>query len=157
MAVSCDCPPEAGSATCELREDRGDELCPSCRKRGKRVDLVTLKAVLSVPLTEIRHTSYLFCRTRDCPVVYFSESGEQAFAQSDVRELVYQKDPDNDKAFVCYCFRHSVESVKEAEGGGTAVLQAITAGIQRGLCACEIRNPQGSCCLGNVRALLASR
>ena len=30
----------------------------------------------------------------------------------------------------------------------------IHAGINAGQCACDLRNPQGSCCLGNVRGLI---
>ncbi len=158
MVESCECPTEAGSATCELREELPEGVCPSCGERGKRVDLLTLKALLSVPLTEIRHANYLFCRSRDCPVVYFSAGGQQVFTESVLRERVYQKHPADDDVFVCFCFRHTVGSIRarRQESGRLAVIEAISSGIQRGLCACEIRNPQGSCCLGNVRALLSS-
>jgi hypothetical protein len=30
----------------------------------------------------------------------------------------------------------------------------IDTGINTGQCACDLRNPQGSCCLGNVRGLI---
>jgi hypothetical protein len=121
------------------------------------VDLLTLKALLAVPLTEIEHADYLFCRSVDCPTVYFSAGGEQAFTESSLRERVYQKHPEDDDVFVCYCFRHTAGSVRagRADSGRDGVIEAIRAGIQRGLCACEIRNPQGSCCLGNVQALLS--
>lgn len=32
----------------------------------------------------------------------------------------------------------------------------ITAGIRAGQCACDLRNPQGICCLGNVRRLIGA-
>ena len=158
MAESCECPAEAGSGACELRQSPGEGICPSCGARGKRIDLVTLKALLAAPLTEIRHGSYLFCRRAECPVVYFSAGGEQLFPEDALREKVHQKHPAADDVFVCYCFRHTAGSVRASAPGsdGPGVIQAITAGIQRGLCACEIRNPQGSCCLGNVRALANS-
>ena len=34
------------------------------------------------------------------------------------------------------------------------MIAAVEAGIRAGKCACDIRNPQGSCCLGNVRAVV---
>ena len=58
--------------------------------------------------------------------------------------------------FVCYCFRYTPGSIRaeiEATGHST-VVDAINEGIQAGQCACDIRNPQGSCCLGNVRAVV---
>jgi hypothetical protein len=36
--------------------------------------------------------------------------------------------------------------------GKCTIPQRITAEIKAGNCACEIRNPQGFCCLGNVNA-----
>lgn len=35
-----------------------------------------------------------------------------------------------------------------------AILGDINTGIQADQCACDLRNPQGSCCLGNVRRLI---
>ena len=158
MAESCECPGEAGANTCEIKDPQRESICPSCGARGKRVDLVTLKALLAVPLTEIQHADYFFCRTADCATVYFSAAGEQRFPESALRERVYQRHPGDDDVFVCYCFRHTVGSIRrERESPGQSnVVAAIADGIKGGMCACEIRNPQGSCCLGNVRALLAS-
>ena len=34
-----------------------------------------------------------------------------------------------------------------------AIIDDISTGINAGQCACDLRNPQGSCCLGNVRGL----
>ncbi|MBI3327087.1 MAG: hypothetical protein HYZ81_10360 [Nitrospinae bacterium] len=116
------------------------------------MDSLTLKALLIVSLTLLRDVEYRFCRTPDCPTVYYSVDGLQRFEEKDVRERVYQKHPTDDAVFVCYCFRHTVGSI-EAEFAKTrtsTVVAAITAGIQAGQCACEIRNPQGSCCLGNA-------
>ncbi len=156
MAVKCECPSEAGSATCELQEGPEVRLCPSCGVRGKAVDDVTLKALLAVPLTEVRSVPYFFCRTATCPTVYFAGTGEQRFMETSLRERVHQKHPQEDDVFVCYCFRHTPATIKAEliQTGRTGVIEAITSGIQAGKCACEIRNPQGNCCLGNVRAVV---
>ena len=71
-------------------------------------------------------------------------------------ERVYQKHPDDDDVLVCYCFRHTVGSIRAEllATGTSAVVDAVTTGIQAGQCACDIRNPQGTCCLGNVVALV---
>ncbi len=60
---------------------------PTNGQPGRRVNALTLKAMLATPLTELRPVKYYFAR------------------------------------------------------------------VQAGQCACELRNPQGSCCPGNVRAL----
>ncbi len=160
MSETCSCPPEAGSAVCELptavhRPARALAACPECGQNGKPVQGQTVKALLSVGLRAVREVDYLFCRTQTCPVVYFSLDGMQTFITAQVRERVYQKEPDAADVFICYCFRHTVGEVRAAasEARG-ALVDNINAGINAGQCACDLRNPQGACCLGNVRRLI---
>ena len=131
-------------------------LCPQSGSKGKRVDGTTVKAMLSVSLTEVRDTPYFFCKDADCLVVYFSADGTQTFAKDQIRERVYQKEPDSNDVFICYCFRHTPGSIRTelASTSESTVIEAINAGIKAGQCACDIRNPQGVCCLGNVSAVV---
>ena len=154
MSEKCVCPAEAGAATCDLCAAPAKVLCSACGQKGKRVDILTLKALLAVPLTDLRAVEYLFCRTPDCPTVYYSLDGQQQFGEDALRERVHQKHPTADDVLVCYCFRHSLGSIRVGllATGRSRVVASVTAGIQAGQCACDIRNPQGSCCLGNVRA-----
>jgi hypothetical protein len=130
--------------------------CPVCGTQGKRVDTATVKCMLSVSLAEVRDGTYFFCRDRDCPVVYFTRDSTHTFRQSDLRERVYQKEPDNDSTPVCYCFRFTVGDVRQEATGLQLkqIVDVINTGIQAGQCACDWRNPQGDCCLGNVKALI---
>ncbi len=154
MSEKCMCPAEAGAATCELAAPPPSVLCSTCGQKGKRVDILTLKALLAVPLTELRAVEYAFCRTPDCPTVYYSLDGQQQFGEDALRERVHQKHPTADDVWICFCFRHSPGSVRAEllTTGRSSVVASVTAAIQAGQCACEIRNPQGSCCLGSVRA-----
>ncbi len=148
------CPPEGGAASCETPATPEKAPCPSCRQPGKSIDAITLKAMLAVPLTELRAVEYRFCRTPDCPTVYYSVDGQQQFDEGALRERVHQKHAKADDVFVCYCFQHSPATIR-AELLATSVssvVERVTAGVKTGQCACEIRNPQGSCCLGNVQA-----
>jgi len=112
----------------------------------------TVKALLAVSLRSLAEVDYLFCRTRMCPVVYFASDAGPTYTTADIRERVYQKDPERHDMFVCYCFRHTVGEIREASPAvATSLVTDITDGIKAGQCACELRNPQGSCCLGNVR------
>lgn len=113
---------------------------------------ITLKAMLNVSLLALRDTPYLFCRAAECDVVYFSADGAQSFTKAQIRVPVHQKEPDDETVPVCYCFRHSPASIRAEwlATGASTVIEEINSGIQAGQCACEVRNPQGSCCLGNV-------
>lgn len=152
--ATCEWTPEAGAATCGLAAAPRDGPCPSCGEPGKPVDLLTVKAMLAVPLTQLRATQYRFCKTPDCPTVYYGTDADHRIDEGLLRERVHQKHPEDDSVFVCYCFRHTPGSIKAefSRTGRSTVVASITAGIQAGQCACEVRNPQGSCCLGNVRA-----
>lgn len=127
-------------------------LCPNCKQKGKKVDRLTVQAMLAVSLQALTEGDYLFCRTGDCPVVYFNAGSAQIFSKDQIRAPVHQKEPHNADAPVCYCFQHSPRSIQAewAQTGQSTVVDSINQGIKAGKCACEIRNPQGSCCLGNV-------
>lgn len=156
MSDECCSVPEAGSSTCELRVTASDGACPTNGRIGKRVDSLTLKAMLAAPLTELRGVEYRFCPDPDCPTVYYSVDGLQTFDESVLREKVYQKHLNDPDVFVCYCFRCTPGSIQSeiARDGESHAVEEINAGIRAGQCACDIRNPQGSCCLGNVRGLV---
>jgi hypothetical protein len=136
----------------QLDAELGDQ-CPHCAHRGRAVDTQTVKAMLAVSLYAMRPTHYYFCQSEDCPIVYFGGDGQQSFTEAELRERVYQKHPQDDELLICYCFNHTLGSIREEwrQRGQSSVIEAITAGTQSDQCACDIRNPQGSCCLGNVR------
>lgn len=151
---------KAGASFCELpsarvRPMREKVACPQCGQLGKPVPGQTVRSLVAVSLRMVPQGNYLFCRTHECPVVYFHESGMPVFLNVHVRERVYQKEPDVADVWICYCFRHSVG---ELTGGTTEARNEIVADINAGIkaeeCACDLRNPQGSCCLGNVNALV---
>jgi hypothetical protein len=130
--------------------------CPTCGQKGKQVDLITLKAMLDVSLLAVREASYFFCRTPDCPVVYFAAHGTQVFTKDQIRLRVYQKESSDESVLVCYCFYHSPATLRAEllATGATTAIEEIEGGIKASQCACEMRNPQGSCCLGNVKAVV---
>lgn len=139
-----------------MTEVDGIRHCPTCGEKGKQVGLDTLKSMLAISLHHIRPVGYRFCRNQACDVVYFSLDGEHIFSEGDLRVAVYQKRPNDDDVFVCYCFSHTPGSIRAEieQTGQSTVVETVTQGTQSGECACEIRNPQGSCCLGNVSAVV---
>lgn len=164
MTDSCCCPPDAGNTVCDLpaenfqRPPQEVNACPECGKTGKLVQGQTIKSLLLVSLRQVRDVQYLFCRTQNCPIVYFSADHEQTFTEQEVREKVYQKGPAAEGVFICYCFRHTVGELQAASLEARAtIVDSITAGINAGQCACDLRNPQGSCCLGNVNRRIEQR
>ncbi|HEX2696963.1 MAG TPA: hypothetical protein VHM28_04595 [Anaerolineales bacterium] len=126
--------------------------CPTNGKIGRRVNTQTVKALLGLSLNVLRSVEYRFCPDPNCPTVYYSVDGLQTFVESDLRERIYQKHPTESGVFICYCFRHTLGDI--LSDPSAPILDEINLGVINGQCACDIRNPQGNCCLGNVSAAI---
>jgi len=148
----------AAEAHTSLETKRVSESCPQCRQKGKSVPGQTVKSILSDSLRLVEPSIYYFCRTESCPVVYFSADGKSSFTTNQIRERVYQKEPGDSETKVCYCFDHRVGEIHRASPGERQlIVEDINVGIAAGQCTCDLRNPQGTCCLGNVLKLTASQ
>ena len=135
----------------------GRPACSTNQQTGPELDTQTVKALLGVPLTAVSAAEpYRFCPAPDCPTVYYRADGQQVFGEADLRERVYQKHADDPTSVICYCFGFTVGAIRAevARAGRSAIRGQIVAGIHNEQCACDIRNPQGRCCLGNVDRLI---
>lgn len=137
----------------------GPATCPQCGVLGKSVTRITVGALLKpeyrsrIPTQE----AFCFCRTAHCDVVYF-RPGEALFRTKDLTVKVGLKAPDDVTAPACYCFGWTPEKIRTelAATGKSTVADQITAQVKAGNCHCETTNPQGSCCLGDVGAVVRS-
>jgi hypothetical protein len=104
-------------------------------------------------LVRLSSGEYRFCPDAHCPIVYFGADG--VFSTQDVHVAVWQKRPFGDRQ-VCYCFGESEESIRAEilAHGRSAALERIREQIAADRCACVVRNPRGSCCLGDVSAAI---
>lgn len=128
--------------------------CPECGGEGRPVDRITLKALLTpTALRRLDSDAYRFCPMLDCDVVYFAV--DSVFHTGDLTVPVWQKSVDP-TVFVCYCFEHSEKTIRDelAATRQTTALTEIKRLVKDGKCACEVRNPQGTCCLGNVSTVV---
>lgn len=135
----------------EARDAAAGSACPTCRTKGNAVDALAVKALLrETALGRMGREPYLFCAATDCDVVYFGGGG-QPFSASDVRVEVWQKLPFGRRT-VCYCFGENEVAMRDevARTGGSEAVKRVRAHIAAGRCACEVRNPRGVCCLGDV-------
>ena len=130
--------------------------CLACGHAGRSVGLSTLKALLRpAALERLAPRDYYFCGSASCPVVYFGE--DAVFRREDVLVPVFQKEAEGGRT-ICYCFEVTEDRIRrEVEAAEvSASAERIKALVQSDRCACEMRNPQGVCCLGNVTAAVRS-
>lgn len=128
--------------------------CPSCGRPGKAVERVTPMALLRPgALARMAAPEHQFCSSAGCPIVYFGRG--ETFERTEITVPVFQKEPHGDRT-VCYCFNVSERDLRlEIDATGrSATAERINDLVRAGRCACEVRNPQGSCCLGNVSAVV---
>lgn len=127
--------------------------CPGCGRDGRPVGSSTLDNLVEPEARRLLGASARFCSAESCDVAYYDCAGAVVRTEA-VVVPIFQKETDPER-LVCYCFEHSVGAVEAAQrdDGSNSIVEAITAACRSGLDRCEETNPQGRCCLGNVRAV----
>lgn len=138
-------------------EKKEKQNCTRCGSKSKKISIMTVRYMLKGAFqTQAQdEVSYRFCFSPTCPVVYFSEDDHSIFTKDQLSERVTIKESD-DPIPICYCFnffRHDVEKEID-ETGKTTIPDFIAAQVKAKNCFCEYTNPQGTCCLGNVSAVV---
>ena len=140
---------------CSGESDGAAGKCCACGALGRGVSIATLKHMVQPEfLSLVDKPGFCFCPTVGCDVVYFHPDGDR-LRKRDLRVRVGLKETE-DPVPICYCFGFTQAMVRsEIERTGTCTIpERIAAEVKAGHCACEVRNPQGSCCLGNVNAVV---
>ena len=127
--------------------------CPKCAVKGKSVATITVKSLVREHTRVQAEGCYWFCRARECDVVYFSDV--MVFVKSDLKVRVGIKEQE-DPIPLCYCFGYDRHDVRQdiEHRGASDIPARIKAEVQGGFCACEVKNPSGSCCLGDINSAL---
>ena len=139
-----------GNNCCSI-QPKGKVECPECNEKAKGVLAKTLKHLLLDSSKEniSCFDGFYYCKTSSCRVIYFKDTN--ILTQDDISVVVGLKDSTK-PATVCYCFDWTKEKIIEElrENGETVALEDIKSKMQNPGCACEILNPSGGCCLGDV-------
>ncbi len=126
--------------------------CPVNGARSKKVDVLTVKSLVRQLPLAMPNDQYYFCEARDCDVVYFPfDPQAPIFRREDLLVRVGAKET-GDPIAVCYCFGFTRKDIQDeiAKTGHSTVADRIAAEVKADNCACEVKNPSGKCCLGNV-------
>ena len=143
----CCCPPP---------ESQNRHACARCGGRTSAVEIATVKAILtSAALARLESDAFRFCPNPVCEAVYVSSAGK-IFDVADVRVPVWQKLPAGDRT-ICYCFGEGEREIEDEvrQHGRSLAFERVRSHVTERRCACEIRNPRGTCCLTDIRATVA--
>ena len=120
--------------------------CPQCGYSSKRVTTKTLLHHIVFPDNlDIPIDDYYFCADISCKVGYFGSS--MIFPK---KKLIAWAELDQD--LLCYCF-NILSSDYLLSKNPELIKNFVIQKTQAGLCACEIKNPSGQCCLAEFKAL----
>ena len=125
--------------------------CPDCAEVGRVVADETIRAILkrgaATPLLALQRR---FCKTRTCKVLYYGADGR--FVEKDAAVVRIGVKETEDPIPLCYCFNFSRADVRRevTQTGSSSIPARIAAEVKAGRCACEVKNPSGTCCLGEV-------
>jgi len=149
--------PIENKESCELGDNccspqpKGKEACPKCGEKAKGVLAKTVEHLLTENTKENLSCfdGFYYCKTPSCEVVYFRQN--ELLTQEDMTVTVGLKEGASPST-VCYCFDWTKEKIAEEleSTGKTTALEDIKAKMENPGCSCEILNPCGGCCLGDV-------
>lgn len=130
--------------------------CPVSGRRSKQVELLTVRSLVRHLRLAMPSTAYYFCDDLACDVVYFGANpGAPLFRRADLWVRVGLKEK-SDPIPICYCFGFTRQDIWDEiqQKGKSVIAEQIKAEVQAGRCACEVKNPSGKCCLGNVTKVI---
>jgi hypothetical protein len=134
-------------------------VCPVNGARSKQADMLTVKSIVRQLPLGMPDTQYYFCDSSDCEVVYFPlDTQAPLFRRGDLMVRVGSKET-VDPIPVCYCFGFTRSDIQNeiVETGSSTITEQIKAEANAGNCACEVKNPSGKCCLGDVARTVKDR
>lgn len=144
------------SDCCSVNEEAGTVpvvmACPLNGTRSKQVNMLTVKSLVRQLPLGMPKTQYYFCDSSDCEMVYFPLDPEApSFRRGDLMVRIGAKETE-DPLPICYCFSFTHQDIWDEirTTGRSTVAKRIAAEVEAGRCACEVRNPSGKCCLGDI-------
>lgn len=130
--------------------------CPVSKFSARKVQKRTLQHLLKDDkVISIQNVQYYYCADPKCNVVYFSNENVPYFSVEDVNVKIFAKHTDDDTN-VCYCFNWTRGRIKEQmnqSGTSTSSIE-IAKEVKNGTCSCDIKNPKGECCLGDINSFI---
>jgi hypothetical protein len=145
MSDCCSVDAKSGSAPAVM-------ACPASGGQSKRVNTLTVKSLVRKLPLGMPNTQYYFCDASDCELVYFALDAEApTFRREDLVVRVGAKET-ADPIPICYCFGFTRQDICDEIGstGKSTVAERIKPEVEAGHCACEVKNPSGKCCLGDI-------
>ncbi len=133
-------------------EDPAVMNCPVSGTRSKQVAALTFRSLVRHLPFKMPPAQYYFCDAPGCDVVYFPAHAQApTFRRGDLLIRIGAKETEV-PITVCYCFGITRDHIQQEirSTGKSRAAERIRAEVKAGNCACEVKNPSGKCCLGDI-------
>ena len=150
-----------GGVCCLITEETVAPLrahCPQSKTSARKIQRRTVEHLVKPELVgSISDSQYYYCDAPDCPVVYFNQDSSGTFTKGDLQVPVFAKDPGKE-VNVCYCFDWTRGRIEEEikETGTSTASREVAEKMKADHCDCDIKNPKGTCCLGDINRFVAA-
>lgn len=131
---------------------RDGVVCPRNGKVCKPVPRITVETLIRPEHKDsLASMPYYFCDSPDCDVVYVPARADPVITKDRLRVRVGIKEK-VDPIPLCYCFDFDRKAIWDdiQIKGTTDIPKIITQRSKAGECRCEVTNPSGRCCLGDI-------
>jgi len=131
-------------------------VCSESATDSKKIQRRTIEHMVKPELADkILDSQYYYCADADCPVVYFSMENTNKFTIEDLQVAVFAKDPGKN-VNVCYCYDWTRGRIEDEIGttGVSTASKEVAEKVRASLCECDIKNPKGTCCLGDINTVI---
>ncbi len=128
-----------------------EAACPRCGHVGRVVADRTMRAILKPGHADaLLGVERRFCKTPECEVLYYGADGR--LVEKGAAAVRVGVKESQEPVPLCYCFGFSRADVRRqvADRGESDMPARISAEVRAGRCSCEVKNPSGTCCLGEV-------
>lgn len=133
------------------------EACTLCLEPIRSVDSITLRSLLKSEAQERTQSldGYHFCSNPRCALVYLNPSDAITYSEEDLIVPFWNTGTTSSR-LVCYCFGVAVRDLLEevANVGQSEIAASILSRCRNHEERCQERNPQGHCCLGNIKRVV---
>ncbi|MCH7732286.1 MAG: hypothetical protein IIB44_07185 [Candidatus Marinimicrobia bacterium] len=137
----------------DTNTEKDELICPICGEKGRPVKAQTIRS-----LTKRDWENYhligngFYCTNPGDSTVYYFSTMDAVVKKDDVVDRVGIKETE-EPIFVCYCFRHTKSKIISdfKEHGYSTIEKEVRQKVNDKLCSCEVTNPSGRCCLGDIR------
>lgn len=130
--------------------------CPTCDQEGKQVELLTIRAMTRRDFTHYGELipGFLCLNPDDSTVYYFSNLDFTVNQDNVVTDIGFKTNAKTKT--ICYCFRHTKQDIIDdyLKNGKSNIEIDVRQKVKDKLCTCEVSNPKGKCCLGDIRTVI---